>query len=76
MNTRFLVLICLSLTVITSVASNPNFGHASSDDRTSIESVGSKNLTSSNGTNIVLVHGAGNDGFMEQSDSYSNRCWA
>jgi pimeloyl-ACP methyl ester carboxylesterase len=61
-NTRFLVLICLILSVITSVASNTNFGYASSDDRTSIESAGSKNLTSSNVTNIVLVHGAGGDG--------------
>jgi pimeloyl-ACP methyl ester carboxylesterase len=61
-NIRFLILICLSSTLIASVALNTHFGHASSDDRTSIESAGSKNLTSSNGTNIVLVHGAGSDG--------------
>jgi pimeloyl-ACP methyl ester carboxylesterase len=62
MNIRFLVLICLILSVIASVASNTNFGYASSDDRTSIAPAGSKNLTSSNVTNIVLVHGAGSDG--------------
>jgi pimeloyl-ACP methyl ester carboxylesterase len=62
LNTRFLALICFSLTLITSVASNTNFGYASSDNRTSIESAGLKNLTSTNDTNIVLVHGAGSDG--------------
>jgi pimeloyl-ACP methyl ester carboxylesterase len=61
-NIGFLALICLSLTLIASVASNTYFGYASSDNRTSIESAGLKNLASTNETNIVLVHGAGSDG--------------
>ena len=61
-NIRSLVLICLGLILIASVASNTYFGYASSDNRTSIESAGLKNMTSTNDTNIVLVHGAGSDG--------------
>lgn len=59
---RFLALICISLTLIAEVASYTYFGYASSTNRTSIESAGLKNLTSTNDTNIVLVHGAGGDG--------------
>jgi pimeloyl-ACP methyl ester carboxylesterase len=61
-NIRSLALICLGLILIASVASNTYFGYASSDNRTSIESAGLKNMTSTNDTNIVLVHGAGSDG--------------
>ena len=61
-NIRSLALICLGLLLIASVASNTYFGYASSDNRTSIESAGLKNMTSTNDTNIVLVHGAGSDG--------------
>jgi len=61
-NIRSLALICLGLTLIASVASNSNFGHASSTNRISIESARLNNLTSTSDTNIVLVHGAGSDG--------------
>jgi pimeloyl-ACP methyl ester carboxylesterase len=61
-NIRSLALICLGLILIVSVASNTYFGYASSDNRTLIESAGLKNMTSTNDTNIVLVHGAGSDG--------------
>lgn len=66
-NIKFLVLFCLSLTIIGSFeASNANFGVASyyNSGSTSIESVELANITSStnNATGIVLVHGAGDDG--------------
>jgi pimeloyl-ACP methyl ester carboxylesterase len=59
---KFLVLICLSLTLIATLASSTYFGLASSDNRTSIESEGLKIITSTNDMNIVLVHGALSDG--------------
>src|SRR5919197_4187050 len=61
-NIKFLALFCLALTLIVSVASNVYFGYASTDNRTSIESAGLKNMASTKKTNIVLVHGAGSDG--------------
>lgn len=62
LDTTFLALISLGLTLVASVASNIYFGYASSDNRTSIESAGLKNMTSINDKNIVLVHGAWVDG--------------
>jgi pimeloyl-ACP methyl ester carboxylesterase len=61
-NIKFLLLIFISLTLIATLASSTYFGYASSDNRTSIESTGLKNVTSTNKTSIVLVHGAGGDG--------------
>lgn len=61
-NIRLLVLICLSFTLIASLASSTYFGLASSDNRTSIASSGFKDMTSTYDTNIVLVHGAWGDG--------------
>lgn len=49
--------------LIATLASSTHFGLASSNNGTSIESVGLKNITSAtNDTSIVLVHGAGGDG--------------
>jgi pimeloyl-ACP methyl ester carboxylesterase len=60
---KFLVLICFSLALIATLTSSTYFGLASSDNNeTSNESARLKNISSTNVTNIVLVHGAGSDG--------------
>ncbi len=62
-NVKSLVLICISLALIATLTSSAYFGLASSgNNRTSIDSVGLRNMTSTNDTSIVLVHGAGYDG--------------
>jgi len=54
---KILVLICLSLILILSLVSSNYHGLASSDNQEPL-----KNMTSTNDTNIVLVHGTGSDG--------------
>jgi pimeloyl-ACP methyl ester carboxylesterase len=61
-NIKFIALVTLGLALIAYFTSNTYFGYASSENRTSVESVELKNMTSTNDTNIVLVHGAGGDG--------------
>jgi pimeloyl-ACP methyl ester carboxylesterase len=57
-----LLLLCLSIAIIASLTSTTYFGLASPQNRTSMEPGGLSNMTSTNDSNIVLVHGAFSDG--------------
>jgi pimeloyl-ACP methyl ester carboxylesterase len=56
-----LLLLCLSITVIASLASTTYFGLASPENKTLMQAQGIQSMTT-NATNIVLVHGAWADG--------------
>jgi pimeloyl-ACP methyl ester carboxylesterase len=56
-----LLLLCLSITVIASLASTTYFGLASPENKTLMQAQGTQSMTT-NATNIVLVHGAWADG--------------
>ena len=60
--TRVSILLCLSIAIITSFASTTYFGVANSQqNKTLIQPQASQGMTS-NGTNIILVHGGWADG--------------
>ena len=58
---KVLLLLCLSITIITSLASTTYFGLASPENKTLMQAQGIQSMTT-NATNIVLVHGAWADG--------------
>jgi pimeloyl-ACP methyl ester carboxylesterase len=58
---KVLLLLCLSITVIASLASTAYFGLASPENETLMQPQGIQGMTT-NATNIVLVHGAWADG--------------
>jgi pimeloyl-ACP methyl ester carboxylesterase len=58
---KVLLLLCLSITVIASLASTTYFGLASPENKTLMQAQGIQSMTT-NATNIVLVHGAWADG--------------
>jgi hypothetical protein len=59
---KFYLLACLSFVIIASLVSITHFGLASSENKTSMGPRELNNTTSTNDTNIVLVHGAFSDG--------------
>jgi pimeloyl-ACP methyl ester carboxylesterase len=59
--TNFLVLLCLSIAIIAGFSSTPDSALTSPENRTLMQSQGIQGM-STNGTNIVLVHGAWADG--------------
>ena len=58
---KVLLLLCLSITIIASLASTTYFGLASPENKTLMQAQGIQSMTT-NATNIVLVHGAWADG--------------
>jgi pimeloyl-ACP methyl ester carboxylesterase len=58
---KVLLLLCLSITIIASLASTRYFGLASPENKTLMQAQGIQSMTA-NATNIVLVHGAWADG--------------
>jgi pimeloyl-ACP methyl ester carboxylesterase len=58
---KVLLLLCLSITIIASLASTTYFGLASPENKTLMQAQGIQSMTA-NATNIVLVHGAWADG--------------
>ena len=60
-NIKFFGLLYLSITLLGFISSAYS-GFASPQNETSTESAGSNNMTSTNDSNIVLVHGAWSDG--------------
>ena len=58
---KVLLLLCLSITIIASLASTTYFGLASPENKTLMQAQGIQSTTT-NATNIVLVHGAWADG--------------
>ena len=62
-NQQILIIFCLSIAIIVSLASNANLGSASPENKTLMRPQGTQNMsTTTNSTNIVLVHGAWADG--------------
>ena len=59
---KVLLLLCLSITIIASLASTTYFGLASPENKTLMQAQGIQSMTTNNATNIVLVHGAWADG--------------
>src|ERR671919_2623045 len=57
----FLILLCLSIAITTSLASTTDFGLATPENKTLMQSQGIQSM-STNATNIVLVHGGWADG--------------
>src|ERR671910_1627912 len=58
---KVLNLLCLSIAITTSLASTPDFGLATPENKTLMQSQGIQDM-STNATNIVLVHGGWADG--------------
>src|SRR5919107_4827014 len=58
---KVLILLCLSIAITTSLASTTDFGLATPENKTLMQSEGIQNM-STNATNIVLVHGGWADG--------------
>jgi pimeloyl-ACP methyl ester carboxylesterase len=58
---KVFIFLCLSITITTSLASTVYFGLASPENKTIMQLQGIQNM-STNGTNIVLVHGGWADG--------------
>ena len=58
---NFLVLLCLSIAIIAGFSSTPDSALTSPENKTLMQSQGIQGM-STNGTNIVLVHGAWADG--------------
>jgi pimeloyl-ACP methyl ester carboxylesterase len=61
-NIKFFSLVCLSIILLLGFISPTYSGFASPESRTSMEHAGLNNITSTNESNIVLVHGAFSDG--------------
>ncbi len=62
-NQQILIIFCLSIAIIVSLASNANLGSASPENKILMQPQGTQNMsTTTNSTNIVLVHGAWADG--------------
>ena len=59
---KFLVLLCVNIMLIASFASFTYSGEASPVKKTLMQSRGIQEITTTNTTNIVLVHGAWADG--------------
>ncbi len=59
---KVLLLLCLSIIIIASFASSTYSGEASPEKKTLMQSQGIQGITTTNATNIVLVHGAWADG--------------
>ena len=59
---KVLILLCLSIAIITSLASTTNVGLATPENETLMQPQGIPAMTTTNATNIVLVHGAWADG--------------
>ena len=59
---KVLILLCLSIAIITSLASTTNVGLATPENKTLMQPQGIPAMTTTNATNIVLVHGAWADG--------------
>jgi pimeloyl-ACP methyl ester carboxylesterase len=58
---KVLILLCLSIAITTSLASTTDFGLATPENKTLMQSQGIQSM-STNATNIVLVHGGWADG--------------
>jgi pimeloyl-ACP methyl ester carboxylesterase len=58
---KVLILLCLSIAITTSLASTTDFGLATPENKTLMQSQGLQSM-STNATNIVLVHGGWADG--------------
>src|ERR671910_1558379 len=58
---KVLILLCLSIAITTSLASTTDFGLATPENKTLMQSQGIQGM-STNATNIVLVHGGWADG--------------
>ena len=61
-NIKYFGLLCMSITLFLGFISPTYSGFASPQNETSTEPAGSNNMTSTNDSNIVLVHGAWSDG--------------
>ena len=61
-NIKFFSLVCLAIILLLGFISPTYSGFASPESRTSMEPAGLNNMTSTNESNIVLVHGAFSDG--------------
>jgi pimeloyl-ACP methyl ester carboxylesterase len=61
-NIKYFGLLCMSITLFLGFISPAYSGFASPQNETSTEPAGSNNMTSTNDSNIVLVHGAWSDG--------------
>ena len=59
---KFFSLVCLAIILLLGFISPTYSGFASPESRTSMEPAGLNNMTSTNESNIVLVHGAFSDG--------------
>jgi pimeloyl-ACP methyl ester carboxylesterase len=60
--TIFSSLVCLSITLLVCLISSTYPGSASPENKTSMQPIGIQGMTSTNDTNIVLVHGIWSDG--------------
>src|SRR5918999_2415172 len=58
---KVLILLCLSIAITTSLASTTDFGLATPENKTLMQSQGIQSM-STNATNIFLVHGGWADG--------------
>jgi pimeloyl-ACP methyl ester carboxylesterase len=64
---KVLILLCLSIAITTSLASTTDFGLATPENKTLMQSQGLQSM-STNATNIVLVHGGWADGSSWMKD--------